>query len=220
MLFFKSMKVVLKQISYSRWLRVGAVVLCLLQAMLGMAAGDVVSNSMYRASTSKFVSIYDINRFLAPQAMPVTAVAPIGEQTSGAQYSAARLQTGSLAKVQSYGECSGYSYGGGDSHAAYNSSSISNGNVSQYSIPTIGVRSTLRGKAYASADEAYDAATSDKRILKAPPSGPITDGDTEKPTIPEDETPPVPVGDAPWLILVVLMIAYTGMKRWRTVVSD
>ncbi len=150
--------------------------------------------------------------FLAPQAMPATVAVPMGERTLGAQYSAARLQTGSSAKVQSYGEYSGYSYGGGDSHAAYNSSSVSNGNVSQYSIPTIGVRSTLRGKAYASADEAYAAATG-KAMMRAPSGpggGPITGGDGEnKPGL------GVPVGDAPWLILVVLMIAYAGVSRLR-----
>ncbi len=193
---------------------VGAVVL---GAQPMHASVATLSQTYYEQQMNASPSRSGENRLLEPaQQRAAVVVSKWQAPTSGASYSAARLQTGSSAKVQSYGEYAGYSHRGGDSHAAYNSLDISSGNVSSYILPTIGMRSTLRGKAYASADEAYDAATG-KTMMRAPVGpgggGPITGGDgTNKPGM------VVPLGDAPWLMLILLMIAYAGMRRLRTVV--
>ncbi len=79
-----------------------------------MHAGVATPGQTYYKQMNTHAFQSNAKRLLEPvQAVPATVAVPIGAQTFGAQYSAARLQAGSSVKVQSYGECSGYSYGGG-----------------------------------------------------------------------------------------------------------
>ncbi len=100
----------LKDIVENYLIRVCCVVV-LLFGVHFMYANSVTTSDDLLQSMGKHMFRNNDNRLLNP-AQPVVAM-PKGMQTSGESYSAARLQAGSAAKMQSYGEYMEYSHGGG-----------------------------------------------------------------------------------------------------------
>ncbi len=129
--------------------------------------------------------------------------------TQGTSYSASELQGVSSTQLKSFGGgASAGASGGGGARVSGGGSGSAGGGLPSISIGSINLR---KNKGFLSAEETLtenSIAYNKRKVGGLPPLPGV--GDDNKPT--DDNRLPVPMGDAPWLLMLLMSVGYIYIK--------